>query len=243
MNALISFFRDGTTVSAPWDVGMASMSSSVLWTASFLVVSYLPIVRDRSFDFRNRIISMIHAIICIIFGAVVAWYEPFLPGEAPFPMQRSLMIFSNGYFAYDMLSCLQHEVRNGKVDYAILVHHIATTSALTTALLTNSSGSELAMSLLLLEITNPSMHLMHMLRELKLGDSQLASANKLLFALLYLLARILLGPVLVYHTVASTKTALAVKLGSLGIAILSIFWFYKILMMATRVKFDQKVKI
>ena len=57
-------------------------------------------------------------------------------------------------------------------------HHLATLAGLVTGLYTGRSGSELGLCLILMEVSNPSMHMIHIFRELGMNDSTIAEINK-----------------------------------------------------------------
>jgi hypothetical protein len=55
---------------------------------------------------------------------------------------------------------------------------VSTLAGLVTGLYSGRSGAELGLCLLLMEVSNPCMHMIHMLRELGQGDTKLAFYNK-----------------------------------------------------------------
>ena len=63
-----------------------------------------------------------------------------------------------------------------------------------------------------------------------------------LFALVFFVARIIIGPVLVYYTLVSSTTHIIVKIGAVGIMAVSLFWLSKIYKMAMKVLFPKKNK-
>lgn len=63
-----------------------------------------------------------------------------------------------------------------------------------------------------------------------------------LFALVFFVARIVIGPVLVYYTLISSTTHIIVKIGAIGIQAVSLFWLSKIYKMAMKVLFPKKDK-
>jgi TLC domain len=91
-----------------------------------------------------------------------------------------------------------------------------------------------ANSLLMMELSNPFMHLIHMLRELNYGDTAVSQYNKMAFALVFFLCRIVFGPVVVYQTIVSPTSHWIVKAGAAGIQLVSVLWFHKIVGMAMR---------
>ena len=83
-----------------------------------------------------------------------------------------------------------------------------------------------------MEITNPFLHGRTIMKEMEVDDPALSTANDIIFAVLFFLMRIVLGPVIVYYTFINEDTNEFVKLGGLAIQLLSIFWFYKIVKIA-----------
>jgi hypothetical protein len=63
-----------------------------------------------------------------------------------------------------------------------------------------------------------------------------------LFALVFFVARVIVGPVLVYYTLISGTTHVIVKLGAIGILTVSLFWLSKIYKMAMKVLFPKQDK-
>jgi hypothetical protein len=89
-------------------------------------------------------------------------------------------------------------------------------------------GTELVACLLLMEVSNPSMHLNQLLKELGRASTTLATANQLVFALLFFLCRLCVGPLVVHAAVTSTTTPAVVKAGGIGILVVSLVWFRKV---------------
>lgn len=79
-----------------------------------------------------------------------------------------------------------------------------------------------------MEVSNPFMHCIKLFKEAGVGESRLAAANQLLFALLFFVCRLLLGPVVVHATLRSPTTPALVKAGGTGILLVSLLWFRKI---------------
>lgn len=115
-------------------------------------------------------------------------------------------------------------------------------------------GTELVGCLMLMEVSNPSMHLNQLLKELGCSDSTLAIVNQararrlarrcgacarasgsvncaacsrlqVVFALLFFICRLLVGPFVVHATVRSATTPMVVKAGGVGILLVSLVWF------------------
>jgi hypothetical protein len=100
--------------------------------------------------------------------------------------------------------------------------------------MTGTSGPELVGCLFLMEVSNPSLHARFLLRELGMKESVLATVNDLVFAILFLVCRLVIGPPLVWRTVTCETNAYIVKAGGLGILIVSLMWGWRIVMMMVR---------
>jgi hypothetical protein len=115
-----------------------------------------------------------------------------------------------------------------------VVHHLFTIAGLASGLLNGKSGAELVGCLFLMEVSNPSLHLRDILREMKLKDGPIGSANDLFFAVAFLVCRLVIGPFIVYETVMCPHNELVVKLGGLGILVVSVMWSVKIVKMIAK---------
>lgn len=149
----------------------------VAWTVTFIGVR--KILSKRSFDFCNRVVSLIHVAVALWLCSVSVedWKHPLQPLASPAaPLQ---------------------------------------------------CGSELTGCLWLMEISNPFMHMRELLKELGYKDSRLSLLNDICFAFIFTLARLMVGPYLVYLTITANNP-LIVKVTSVGLQVVSIFWFYKI---------------
>ena len=157
------------------------------------------------------------------------------------------MEVSLAYFVYDLLVCLVIDpepvglvhhlctiaglavgVLQGKVRTTLPVSCASTTRATHLLPRLGQCGTELVACLLLMEVSNPSMHLNQLLKELGASGSPLATANQLVFALLFFLCRLCVGPLVVHAAVTSTTTPTVVKAGGLGILVVSLVWFRKV---------------
>jgi hypothetical protein len=213
----------------------------VIWLIGYLLVRHV-LVRSFSADGANRVVSLVHSIVGIILPIKAVNFARLRAdiGSPTTEMQMTALTTSLGYFAYDTLCCLAIELREGQVDVATFLHHVATLAGLGVGVFQRVSGQELLLCLLLMEISNPFMHLRFLLREAGWGHGAYADVNDLIFVCTFLLGRNVLGIPVVYYTMISSRTPWLVKAGGLGILVVSWFWAGKLLKMARR-KF-QKAK-
>ena len=205
------------------------------WLLAYLAVRHV-LCRSFSPDGANRVISFLHALVGFALSTRAIDFSRLREdvGTPATNAQLSALVVSLGYFVYDTFCCLAIELTAGKVDVATLLHHVATVAGLVVGVTRRTSGHELLMCLALMEVANPFMHLRSILREAGLGKSTLADVNDVVFALLFLFSRCIVGAPVVYWTVTSSRTPFLVKVGGLGILGVSWFWARKLVLIIVR---------
>lgn len=196
------------------------------WTLLFIVLRFA-VLRGYSSEFSNRVVSLIHALLAIFTTtwAIDNWGDPWAGiGGPTTAKQMKCLTISLSYFTYDFLTCL---VIEDNLPNAF--HHVATMMGLAVGVLDGTCGTELVECLFLMEISNPFMHVKFLIKDYEKKGGRLPAAlttvNEVLFVLAFFVCRLVIGPVLVYHTVASETTHVLVKAGGVGILLVSIFWF------------------
>ena len=210
------------------------------WAFAFAVARGL--FPARSLSFSNRVVSVVHAFVsaalCAPFlGNAVDIAHPFdSPCGPNTEAQRRAMAVSTAYFVYDFLCCAYVAVREDPkmLDLEGALHHLATLSGLVYGLVGGQCGATLTLCLLTMEVSNPFMHGRFLMKELGIKDTPLNVANDVLFAAIFFLCRILLGPVQVHAMLVDDRTPLPVKAGGVGIQLISFYWFYLIVKMARK---------
>merc|ERR1711915_113282 len=196
----------------------------VTWTVTFIGVR--KILSKRSFDFWNRVVSLIHVAVALWLCSVSVedWKHPLQPLASPAaPLQIRALSMSLSYFIYDFSCCLF----DSSISVSNCIHHLVSILGLGVGVVYATCGSELTGCLWLMEISNPFMHMRELLKELGYKDSRLSLLNDICFAFIFTLARLMVGPYLVYLTITANNP-LIVKVTSVGLQVVSIFWFYKI---------------
>ncbi|KAK9830423.1 hypothetical protein WJX72_011688 [[Myrmecia] bisecta] len=178
------------------------------------------------------------AILAIVLSVkAVDWSDPLGHfGQPTRPAELLVLSIATGYFFYDTLCCLIIDA-----DLANFLHHVCTLAGLAIGTFPQQSGVELTLCLLLMEVSNPMLHGRYLMRELGMKETALAEINQIAFVLTFFVCRILLGPFVVYGTLTCPTSHPLVKIGGLGIQVVSLFWFYKIAQVAAA-KFGGKPK-
>ncbi|KAK6115302.1 hypothetical protein DH2020_007571 [Rehmannia glutinosa] len=196
----------------------------ISWTTLFLVTR--KVFRNRSFDFCNRIVSMVHASLAVVLASlsVQDWSCPVCPlASKSSPIQMKTLAVTVAYLIYDLVCCLF----DNKVKLDNIIHHLVSIVGLVAGLSYQRCGSEMVAALWITEMSSPFLHLRELLKELGYRDTDLNLAADMAFAVIFTFARMIGGPYLTYVTV-SAHNPLLIKAMALGLQLVSAFWFYKI---------------
>lgn len=195
------------------------------WATLFIILRFF-IFKRLSATFSNVAVSCIHALTALsLCSLAIDWEHPLSGyGGSTTPAQLKMLTVSLAYFTYDSLACelIQHDVPN-------LLHHIATLAGLCVGVFQHYGGPELCVCLVLMELSSPCLHSRTMFKELKMKDSGIAFTNDLLFAMTFMLCRLAAGPVVTYYCLKSPTTSNIVKVGALGVQVVSLFWAWQII--------------
>jgi len=107
-------------------------------------------------------------------------------------------------------------------------------------LYSGASGGELALVTISMEMSNPFMHALHMLREMGFDKSLLAIVNKGLFVISFFITRMILGTYYYWKTYNTPSSEMVVKVGGFLLLIVSYYWFYLIMKMLIRTLSKEK---
>ncbi|WJX15735.1 hypothetical protein P8452_05843 [Trifolium repens] len=199
-----------------------------LWTTTFLVVRKT--FPKRSFDFCNRIVSTIHAILAVTLAtlSVQDWKCPICPvASNSSPQQMQALAVSLSYLIYDLVCCLLFEER---VSWDNTIHHLVSIVGVIAGLSYQKCGSEMMGAAWVTEMSSPFLHLREILKELGYRDTPLNLAADILFASIFTFARMMIGPCITYVTLTSNNPFLIKAMG-LSLQLVCAFWFFKIVRM------------
>ncbi|KAK8678431.1 hypothetical protein V6N13_143932 [Hibiscus sabdariffa] len=188
----------------------------------------------RSFEFCNRIVSTIHAILAVTLAwlSVEDWSCPVCPlASTSSPKQRLALGVTVAYFIYDLLCCLFDDRLRFSFDNAL--HHLVGIVGLGAGLAfqkTMQCGSEQVAALFITEISSPFLHARELLKEVGYRETNLNLAADIAFGVIFSIARMVGGPYLTFVTV-SANNPLLIKATAMGLQLVSGFWFYKIVKM------------
>ncbi|XP_039032449.1 uncharacterized protein LOC120167525 isoform X2 [Hibiscus syriacus] len=199
----------------------------ISWTTVFLLIG--KIFSKRSFEFCNRIVSTIHAILAVTLASlsVEDWSCPVCPlASTSSPKQRQALGVTVAYFIYDLICCLFDH----RFSFDNAVHHLVGIVGLGAGLAFRKCGSEQVAALFITEISSPLLHARELFKELGYRDTGLNLAADIIFAVIFSVARMVGGPYLTFLTLSANNPIL-IKATAVGLQLVSTFWFYKIVKM------------
>lgn len=201
--------------------------SVVSWSTLFLMATRL--MPRRSFNFCNRTVSVVHASLAVTLASLSVhdWSCPVCPlASQSTPHQMEILAITVGYMIYDMGCCLSHN----QLKMDDLAHHLVSIVGIGAGLAYRRCGSEMVAALWVTEASSPFLHMRELLKELGYRDTYLNLAADICFAAIFSFARMVVGSYLVYATLSANNPIL-IQAMAVGLLVVSVFWFFKILRM------------
>ncbi|XVE69821.1 hypothetical protein DITRI_Ditri10aG0022600 [Diplodiscus trichospermus] len=199
------------------------------WTTAFVLIR--KIFSERSFEFCNRTVSIIHAILAVMLASFTIddWSCPVCPSASnSFPNQRQILAVTIAYLIYDLICCLFDD--RWRFSFDNTVHHLVSIIGIGAGLVYQKCESEMVAALFITELSGPFLHARELLKELGYRDTDLNLAADIAFAVIFSIARMVVGPYLTF-AVLTANSPIIMKIMALGLQLVSAFWFYKILKM------------
>ena len=171
-----------------------------------------------------RMVAVVHALsVCVLaaYSNLVAgpWAYSSV-GERNTPTQTATLQLSLGYFLFD----IAWSVSAGGETLLLCCHHAASLGAILSGLCLDASGSELVGSLFGAEISNPALQLRWFLLEAGHKGSALLLYVDLVFAVTFLVCRVVWAPTLLFVVLASPKPHWCIKVGGSSLQLISWAW-------------------
>ncbi|WCJ35244.1 TRAM LAG1 and CLN8 (TLC) lipid-sensing domain containing protein [Euphorbia peplus] len=199
----------------------------IAWGATFILIRLM--LRDRSFEFCNRMVSTIHAFLAVGLSSlsVQDWHCPVCPlASKGTPAQIRALSITIAYLIYDLICCLFDKRFN--LDNTI--HHLVSIVGLGAGLNYQLCVSEMVAALWITELSSPFLHFRKFLEELGYKDTRLNLAADVSFAAIFSIGRMIGGPYLTYLALTAHNPFI-MKAMAVGLQLVSAFWFYKIVRM------------
>eukprot|EP00760_Papus_ankaliazontas_P007658 PhM_4_TR13438/c0_g1_i1/m.54957 len=159
-------------------------------------------------EYASRVVSLIHAVVSTALSAYAVFCHPTPDFAGPTQeIQAIVLCVSSAYFAYDFIAMYLYNFW----EWGFAIHHLVTAGGMMWGVFTCRSGWELAACTLLMEITNPLMHIQWLMEFDKKTKTLLYKIVEPSFAIAFWVARIGVGPFLTYATVSNEEAHVVIR--------------------------------
>lgn len=107
----------------------------------------------------------------------------------------------------------------GMLDFAMSFHHWTCIIGMSLPLTYGLSGNYIVLGMYIAEISNPFMHVRCVLRSYGLRYTKSYELMEILFMMLYIYGRLIIGPYIVWSTVTCESNHFIVRLASVGLLV------------------------
>ena len=118
----------------------------------------------------------------------------------------------------------------GLLDSGMFIHHTLTIIGAYTGLVLGTSCSYIVLATYVLEISNPVMHLRTIIRHFGMRYTKSYEVLELLYVMLYIYGRVILGTSVVIRTVTCSENNYFVKIVAVGLALQSYFYIKRMIL-------------
>ena len=189
----------------------------------------IKITRLEILDIQNRMVSFIHGLTLFLLSAYDMFYTSLPYGSPNTELQKFTLTMSLGYFMYDTLAMGYY----GLLDSPMMFHHGIVCLGIYLSLCFNASASEILAGCYISEVSNPVMHFRLIIRTIGLRHTKAYETAEYTYILLYIYFRLFRGLFIVYYTVACPVNHFVVKMISVGVAIQSYFYVFRMVQILT----------
>ncbi|XP_030634500.1 TLC domain-containing protein 5a [Chanos chanos] len=178
------------------------------------------------YEWNCRLVTLLHGILAVCITAYIGYVDgpwPFThPGTKNTPLQITAMVVSLSYFVFDMAWCVYFRTEG----LVMLAHHTVSILGIMLTLGLGESGIELCAVIFGGEITNPLLQSRWFLKRTGRYDSFLGDLVDVLFVLLFVVMRIIVGGNMLYCELISPRPKLIIKCGGVAMYVLS--WVFMV---------------
>eukprot|EP00111_Clytia_hemisphaerica_P012380 TCONS_00036363-protein len=199
---------------------------SFLWFTLYLM---LRVLSGKPEEWCNRTLTLLHSlVICrmIEYSAYTDGNPLHRIGGTNTVMEEKILMFACSYFIFDTIWLLF--VKSDE-DPLILAHHAVGVLMLPLSHWYGSSGAEICVALWGGELTNPFLQYRFYLKYYTMQGSRLAFWNDFVFAVVFLIIRVIFFTVLCYQFMVAPKTHTLIKAFGLLFYFVGLSWSYKII--------------
>jgi len=211
---------------------------TAIWSSLYLVIKLTKfhriLIKDGSIeqvkDLENRVVSSLHGLGALLLSGYHCMFVRTTCGELNSVYQRNVMIFSVSYFAYDLIAM----AFEGILDAAMIIHHPLCVFGFVLPLYENISGNYAMMALFSSEISNPPMHMRHIMRLTGRRYTKAYELSEITFILLYFFGRIVIAFPIAYSNLVCPVNHMIFKLTCVGLMTQSMYFALQMLQVLQR---------
>ena len=234
-----SVLKQSTDVSTLW-ILKQSAGYFLMWATMFISSYILIPIKGTTrhvADIHTRVVGLIHGVICCFFSTYFLVVYPF---NLEMPMNFfgcKILVFSFGYFLYDLLVCVPFDL----VDKKLLLHHSACWIIFGTILYTRN-GMYLGIGTLSFgEASNCPLGTRAILRQFGLKHTKIYEIMEGIYFVMYIITRGIMSPIMFVFAVKSGITPLIVKM-AVGLALVQSLFFVKIMVRMIKKKYRSYIE-
>lgn len=199
------------------------LTSVILWAG--LYKSFLLFFSDRDPEFSSRIVTLIHGSTTALFGMQQCFLNELLFGDqSQTTAQTTLLIYSLGYFIFDVAWCLYYQTETK----LMMFHHIFSTIAIYRVILKEYPGAQSACALGCMEVSNPLLQIRWYIRTFGYHHSPIFTAVEVMFVIVFACVRLFFGTFFTVMVVMHPYDTFEFKILCVGLYVIS--WMFMIQM-------------
>lgn len=208
------------------NASISKLCSFLFWGNLYIII--VQVWPSMSKEWSSRVVALLHSTVCTIVGFMqcralnAGCFK--IVDKLLSPSVYALMLWSWGYFAFDLLWCLL----NWPKAYVFFYHHICSMIAITMCMREDYVGGVYACSIFLFEITNPLLQIRWFLKNSGKTDTTLYWMVEFMYLFLFLFMRIIYGSYMTYNIVMSGPVSKELKVVSFNLYLASLIFIYQI---------------
>ena len=140
-------------------------------------------------DVRNRIISILHGLTLTVCSAYHFYNLHASCGDQNTDFEKMVLYIAVGYFQYDFWAMAYY----GLLDSTMVIHHSICILGMSVPLTHGFSANHVVRGMLVAEVSNPFMHVRCILKHYGLRYTLSYETMEIMFMMLYIFSRIILG--------------------------------------------------
>lgn len=224
----------------PFDKFMMLILITIGWTVFYFIIHFMPFKCSQgtaaTLDTKNRIVSIVHASIVFVLSLIdFFYYQSDKCGSENYAFQTNILLFSCGYFIYDILISIYFNI----LDFGMLVHHLFVITSEYFGLVFNNSASEMIRAMISAEVSNPIMHIRKIISNFGMKDTKLFLFLEYVYFVLYIVFRTTLGLQITLWTVFCMDNLFLVKLGGTVVIVQSFLYTGNMITILKKRKIEQ----